>query len=470
MRVKRVARTILFCAVLLLSLNTVYRVLAWKDTAGEYYSSVDTFYGLEEDLIDVLFLGSSHCYCSIDNSRLWEDYGIASFSLAVSGQDLVSSYYTFAEALKTQKPDVVCLEMYGAVFQGYGNIGNLYRNTLPFRMSANSYAAVRALVKEDDPMDYFLKWPIVHTRYAELKREDFISDLPVYIGYHAEFNTQEIWEPAPYGGQTPAAIAEENEQYVRKLIELAQEEGIGVCLFVAPYAADDGAQSYYRYAEGIAQEYGVAFMNLTDPGEGLSLDLHSDFIDFAHTNYYGAQKVTSHLGEYLKTAYDLPDRRGDERYVLWDEDAIVRLHEVQNYEGFPRIYDLRAYLDYIGRVSGYTVFVCTEGEYLAENVELSMDLGMLGIGEEFWDGHHVWVFDDGELSYLSGEGDILHYADLTKGEYAVGGTSEKPTVHIDRENRLVVENGINIVVYDNLLGKTVDAVGFDAMQQYTAVR
>ena len=456
--------------ILMLLLNSAYRVLSWKDTAGEYYSSVNSYYDLEKDVVDVLFLGSSHCYCSVDNSLLWNNYGIASFSLAISGQDLASTYYTLVEALKTQKPEVICVEIYYAVTGGYQVIGNLYRNTLPFRMSINSLNAIRAMVKDDDPLDYWFKWPIIHTRYAELQREDFQRKLPIYIGYQAGFHTQSVWEASPYQDQEPIPVSEENEQYIRQIIELAEKEGIEICFFVAPYAADETAQGMFCYVEEIAREYDVDFLNLTRSREGLSLNVNTDFTDWAHTNHYGAEKVTSFLGEYLSSKYVLPDRRGDDRYELWEEDAIARQHEVRNHQLLLSTSDVGSYLGYIGSLEGYTFIVSTKGNYLSEDVDLSASLPAAGIGGEFFDGHHVWVFEDGELLYLSEGEEFLHYADLGHSEYVVSGSREDPRVHIDRVEYGKVSDGINIVVYDNVLEKVVDAIGFSGQQQYAPVR
>lgn len=470
MLAKRVIKSVLFCLILMLLMNSVYRVLSWKDTAGDYYSSVNSFYDLEEDVVDVLFLGSSHCYCSIDNSLLWKNYGIASFSLAISGQDLVSTYHTLVEALKTQEPDVICVEIYYAVTGGYRVIGNLYRNTLPFRLSANSFEAIQAMVKEDEPLDYWLKWPIIHTRYAELQREDFETKLPTYIGYQAGFYTQPVWEASPYQEQEPIPISEENEQYIRRIIELAEKKGIEICFFVAPFAADETAQGKFCYVEEIAREYNVDFLNLTRSREGLSLDINADYTDWAHTNHYGAQKVTFYMGEYLSSKYALPDRRGDDRYELWEEDAMARQHEVQNHQLLLSTSDVGSYLGYIGSLEGYTFIVSTKGNYLSEDVDLSASLPAAGIGEEFFDEHHVWVFEDGELMYLSEGEAFLHYADLGYSEYVVSGSMGDSRVIIDRVEYGTVADGINIVVYDNVLGKVVDTVGFSGQQQYAPVR
>lgn len=78
---------------------------------------METFYGLEEDVADVLFCGSSHCYCSVNPAILWGQHGIAGYNLGISGQDFAGTYHGIREALKTQHPRVICLEMYGSAFE-----------------------------------------------------------------------------------------------------------------------------------------------------------------------------------------------------------------------------------------------------------------------------------------------------------------------------------------------------------------
>ena len=90
---------ILFTLLTALMLLGVYRVIRWKDTTGNYISSYDELYHTPENTIDVAFLGSSHCYAGIYPAVMWEDRGVTSFDMAVSGQDKDSCYHALIELL-----------------------------------------------------------------------------------------------------------------------------------------------------------------------------------------------------------------------------------------------------------------------------------------------------------------------------------------------------------------------------------
>ena len=86
--IKQTVKIIAFCLIAVLLFRYLYRVLSWKDTGGSYLSAMETFYSLEDNSVDVLFLGSSHCYCAVDNAKFWKDEGIAAYNLSISGQDV----------------------------------------------------------------------------------------------------------------------------------------------------------------------------------------------------------------------------------------------------------------------------------------------------------------------------------------------------------------------------------------------
>lgn len=466
---KKIAKIIIFCIIFVFMFNYVYRVLAWKDTAGEYYSSMDSFYELEQDTVDVLFLGSSHCYCSINNALLWDNYGISSFSLAISGQDLASSYYCFKEALKTQSPKVVCVELYGALFDGYAVQGNLYRNTLPFQMSFTSYNAVADIAGEEDVMDYWLKWPIIHTRYAELQKEDFDADGPVYLGYHAEYHTQTIPELVPYTGEEVTPIGESLEEWIYKMIELAQAEEIELCFFVAPSSASQEEQKKYKYVEQMVEEKGIPCIDMIALKDTLGLDEAQDFIDGAHTNYFGAQKVTSYMGDFLWSNYALTDHYGDERYQVWDENSQVREHEMNNYT-LQCTTDLAGYLGILGYLQDYTIIIGTTGNYLYQEAPILEPLTGIGIYDEFYQTGGVWVIEDAEVIFRNTSASFGCNIDLGECDLAINSTDGTRSMVVEFVEQQKAANGINIIVYDKVLGEVVDSVGFTSEQEYACVR
>lgn len=66
--------------------------------------------------------------------------------------------------------------------------------------------------------------------------------------------------------------------------------------------------------------------------------------------------------------------------------------------------------------------------------------------------------------------DVLTYMDIQDDDLAVYNTSGVTGVIINRQDYTKTQNGINIVVYDNVLEQVVDAIGLDAASQYSMIR
>lgn len=470
MRIKRCLKIIVFCSIFLILLNRIYTILSWKDTAGDYYSSVDSFYELEKDVADVLFFGSSHCYCSVDPSVFWDKQGIASFNLAISGQDFAGTYYTLKEALKTQSPRVICMDLYYANATGYAVEGNLYRNTLPFKISKNSYEMVDELVEDETRKnEFWFRWPIFHTRYKEIKVEDFRTDLPVYLGYFATFVTQQVGDIATYSGEEVNAMPEEREEWLRKIVELAKENDVEVCFFIAPYVATENELKTYRYVKNWAEEQNIPLLDMMELSDELGMNSYTDFSDPGHTNHYGAQKVSRYLCNYVAEHYELTDHRGEDTYALWDENSKVRSHEVKN-EKLRSVTSISRYLDMVSDMEDYVVVISNTGNYVAEGEDITDHLFELGIGEEFYTTGGVWIFEDAGMRYATSDVNALYHVDLEYSDLLVSRAEGINSVVVDRQQYQKVMAGINILVYDKVLGKVADCVGFSAAASYQSVR
>ena len=66
---------------------------------------------MKQDYYDVLFAGTSMAVTNVSAEELYLKYGIASCSIGEPEQMIFLSYYSLKEALKYQKPKVVCFDV-----------------------------------------------------------------------------------------------------------------------------------------------------------------------------------------------------------------------------------------------------------------------------------------------------------------------------------------------------------------------
>ena len=85
--------------------DSVCQIAAWIDQTRYLYVQ-------PKNKIDVLFLGSSHVHCNVNTQLLWDEYGMAAYLMTGAEQPIWNSYYNLKEALKTQKPKLVVLDMF----------------------------------------------------------------------------------------------------------------------------------------------------------------------------------------------------------------------------------------------------------------------------------------------------------------------------------------------------------------------
>ncbi len=239
------------------------------------------FYRLEEDTVDVLFVGSSHVYYSINTCNLYDDYGIASYLLASPAQPVWISYYFLQEALKTQSPRLVVFDVC-TLYKKQSDVGAASLPSLiSMKPSREKWKAIRAVNQEEkllDAISAFFSFPYYHTRYDELTRHDY-----------------------------------ENTKRVR------YQKNIPLLLVNSPYLNQtEEKQKAYNYVFAIAKEYNIPFLDSNFVKE-MQIDFAKDLLEPSHLNYYGSVKYTDYLAKWIKSHCPLPDRRADKRYQSWEE-------------------------------------------------------------------------------------------------------------------------------------------------------
>ncbi|MBO5646677.1 MAG: hypothetical protein J6S59_06130, partial [Clostridia bacterium] len=183
-------------------------------------------------------------------------------------------------------------------------------------------SAIFTLIPRKDRVEYL--FPIVkyHTRWNEVRAEDF--DAPpdicrgavVYTGFSEK---EEVLPPELIARTEAGELYDIPELYLRKTVALCRKAGAEVLFVNLPCVRDAEFQRAYNAVDALAEELGVPYINYLYE-ESLGLDYEAEMFDTAHLNSAGAEKLTAALGAYIRENYDIPDRRGDAAYARWDAD------------------------------------------------------------------------------------------------------------------------------------------------------
>lgn len=392
---------ILFSSLLLLSIFGAYRVLRWKEINAEYLSAPDQMYATADQLIDVAFVGSSHCYCGIYPSVIWEKTGISAFDVSVSGQDKDSAYHDLIELYKTQSPKVVYVDMYALLFDEHAVESNVYRNYMALRPSVNSVRLVNAYIPEEQRRDYNLRFPIIHTRYRELQKYDFVVNPENTYGRGAYYNFAAggSWvNPDALNNHQIGEISEKNRKWLNDLITLTAAHDTELVFIVIPFAIDYDQQSIINAVEKSVTELGYRFIDFNKKLGELDLDLHTDYVDGAHLNYIGARKLSEYLADDLSEHYTLQDHRGDKAYYQWDSD-LHHYHNVLNRQALRTADNAGAYAKTLLEYEDAYTIVSLDGEFWNRE-ELFDQLALLGMDYDDYLEGGKWLYHNGELTKL----------------------------------------------------------------------
>lgn len=284
-----------------------------------------------EDNIDVLFIGSSHCYRSL-NPEITDQYmGCNTFNAGTSAQGLDGSYALLVEAGKHNDLKQVYLEMYygvqGIEYKDRTEMTQTYIISDYLRPSMNK---ISYLLNASEP-DYWLNSFILPSRYgnkifenkyvadniknkmsSEYKNYDFgdksNGSSEYYVGkgfvvnnnvvennefYHKEhFETSEI------------QLSSDDKNSLNKIVEYCRKRNIELVLFSAPvsdFQLVDGGNydAYIEQVSDLAAQNHISYynFNLCKP-EYFSYD--SDlFMDSDHLNYDGANEFSKLFSEVV---------------------------------------------------------------------------------------------------------------------------------------------------------------------------
>lgn len=466
---KKALKCIAFVLVLSMVTSCVYKILSWKDTTDDYVSSAEMLYNTEKNLIDAVFLGSSHTYCSIYPAVMWEKYGISAFDMAVSGQDKHSTYHDLKEVLKSQSPQVVVTDLYGLLFDRNQDEGNVYRNMLSLKTSPNSIGKVMDYIGEPeqennyiqiptDPMTYILRWPIVHTRYSELKMYDFLDNPINKYGRGALYSwyiTPDIEVPANSSVTELCELTADDKDWIDKMAALAAKNGFTLIFYHAPYTLSAEEQKTLNAVTKYAFEtYDIETYDINKIYKEMDFDFAHDMNDAGHSNGYGAQKISSWFGEMLSTRYGLDNHTGDTRYYQWDKDHTYYEHTILTSALYGNI-DIYSYIKKAMSNSDYVVFVSLNGDFY----NISQELPRVELYDEMTFLGGTFVYQNESWSQLTknkeGAYATFDATDYDRFIFQYNPDDPEASMLFGNQSLIGTSDGISVAVYDNFTKQLV---------------
>lgn len=483
--------TAFFMAVVLGFLS-FYSVFSFKNLDSVF--KVKMFYQQEENTVDVLVLGSSHIYQGLNTAVLWREYGYAAYALCGAAQPVWNTYYYLEEALKTQTPKVIILDTYMLhLSDEYGDTSYAIKNTYGLRWSKTKIDAIKASFDtEETGRQYFLEVLQYHSKYSDLNKTDFYpyhankSMYENHKGFYCYFRSEAVNENDLSQATHLTELTPKVEEYYRKIIELAKSRNIPIIVTAIPFAAENYHQGFFNTAQVIAAEYGVPFYNfLSDYKDEVGINYATDFSDSQHLNHLGNTKITRFFGNLLKNNYEVPDRRGDEKYSSWEKDAKVYYNQLYN-ANVKKINSLSEYAKVLTNKRYITVITesVNDFELLPTDIKNSAKsfFQQLKISSKQYKNGGMWIVRDGKVDYYNAcenesfsrsvklsrfdtayvkTEERLLYENVVDEETVEQVTILTNTLHVNKVNQTKVSHGINICVYDTFTQSTVDIFSYN---------
>lgn len=319
--------SVIFLLTAMLVLNELFRYVLIDDRLSYTRIMLHELYHPKEN-IDVLFLGSSHCFHSLDPRIADNIFEAETFNAGTSLQPLDASYALLKETDKTNDLKEVYVELYygitNEIYEERTDLTSVYLVSDYMKHSANR---TLLLVNASSP-DYYVNSFILGRRNYE-KLLDFpwlfenvtFKRTPFYRTFQYVSGTGEEYLGKGFVGsvitmensgiycdysEPPIAedyISDDSKIYIRKIIDYCEKHDIKLTFYTAPMEdlvlSVIDYDSYISQINALLEGTGVSYydFNLCSP-EILSLDA-ADFMDLNHLNEKGAQKFTTVFSWYF---------------------------------------------------------------------------------------------------------------------------------------------------------------------------
>lgn len=331
-------------AFIILLITTIYFldrlfIPKWITNSDNSHSFITRgYYAEPKNTIDVLFLGNSDTYRGISPMKIWEDYNITSYSYVSAGQRIWTGYYMLKEALKTQKPKVIFLNVDNFFFNNQSSTGNYKKVFDNMKLSKNKIDALTdKTFKLSKGEKISMIMPILgyHSRYNSLNKDDFRYALSDYYNPHKGMDITTVKKgynkDYVYKSDKRIKLNDINKKYIDLIVKTAKEENINLEFIWIP-SPDSWKMERSNTISDYAHENNIKYTDLNLNYKDFNLDFKEDTCDEGdHLNVYGAIKVSEYLGKYINDNYKF-DKHDEKLIKRWNNDLKIYKEDIKELE------------------------------------------------------------------------------------------------------------------------------------------
>ena len=296
------------------------------------------FYKLEEDSLDVVFLGASEIFSGYAPGYAYGKYGYTSYMYAIESNQGSLYKSQLKEILSRQSPQYIVIDVFGflrAVDASLYEEARLRIYTESIPMSSNKVETIMQHPYENKISCFFpfLKYHgdlrLVKNKLSRAYNFLLGHDPSILKGMVTETTVCDMPEGDVGTSTDVPTISTMCRQYLEELLEYSKENKIQNLIFVnfPRYLADEENDPLLkRVAEtkSIITQYNYPFIDLQEEKEAMELDFSRDFRNSHHLNVYGQFKVTDYFGKLFTEAYQLsPLPQSKDSISHWKDCALA---------------------------------------------------------------------------------------------------------------------------------------------------
>ena len=285
----------------------------------------NSFHNLPENTMDVIVLGSSHAQYSFSPAFFYQDTGLFSYVLGTQCQPLEVSYSMLKEALKTQSPKVIILEVFTAmplkagcdgiscyITAGYQMRGNERYDTLkklpeekyetyvnPFISSHNDWRTLNLTFNDAKEL---VKQSISTLRNKEKKNLNDVSNTFGFVDNYPTFPVDNSWYASTPSERIDVDLYKEDTDALNKIYNLCKFRHIELILYKTPIDSIDVENiSYLNKVWEWADSNNIKYIDFIKESPRLDFQMWIQSDSF-HSYVNGASIITSNLAKLVNEA------------------------------------------------------------------------------------------------------------------------------------------------------------------------